>query len=46
MLADQRVRVKELITHRLPWEQVPDAYHMLYESPDEALGVVFNWDSP
>ena len=46
MLADQRVRVKELITHRLPWEQVPDAYHMLYESPDEALGGVFNWDSP
>lgn len=44
MLIDGRVRVGELITHRLPWQQTPDAYHMLYERPGEALGVVLEWD--
>ncbi len=44
MLIDGRVRVAELITHRLPWEQTPDAYHMLYNRPNEALGVILEWD--
>lgn len=44
MLIDGRVRVAELITHRLPWEQTPDAYHTLYEKPGEALGVILEWD--
>ena len=45
MLADGRIRISELITHRLPWEQTPDAYHLLYNNPDNALGVVLQWDS-
>ncbi|HAA75258.1 TPA: hypothetical protein DCE37_09080 [Candidatus Latescibacteria bacterium] len=44
MLIDGTVKVDELVTHRLPWQQVPDAYHMLYEKPDEALGVILEWD--
>ena len=44
MIVDGRIRVSELITHRLPWEQTPDAYHMLYNRPNEALGVVLEWD--
>ena len=44
MLIDGRVKVAELITHRLPWEQTPDAYHLLYHKPDEALGVILEWD--
>ena len=44
MLIDGRVKVAELITHRLPWEQTPDAYHLLYHRPDEALGVILEWD--
>jgi alcohol dehydrogenase len=44
MLVDRTVRVDELITHRLPWEQTPEAYHMLYNDPDSALGVVLMWD--
>jgi 2-desacetyl-2-hydroxyethyl bacteriochlorophyllide A dehydrogenase len=43
MLIDGRVRVSDLITHRLPWEQTPDAYHMLYNEPDKALGVILEW---
>ncbi len=45
MLADGRIRNSELITHRLSWEQTPDAYHLLYNNPDKALGVVLQWDS-
>ena len=44
MLIDGRVRISELITHRLSWQETPDAYHMLYNKPDEALGVVLDWD--
>jgi threonine dehydrogenase-like Zn-dependent dehydrogenase len=44
MLVDGTVRLDELITHRLPWEQTPEAYHMLYNDPDSALGVVLMWD--
>ncbi len=44
MLIDGRVRISELITHRLPWEQTLDAYHLLYNNPDDALGVVLEWD--
>ncbi len=43
MILDGSLRVSELITHRLPWEQTPDAYHMLYKRPNEALGVVLEW---
>ena len=44
MLTDERVRTSELITHRLPWESTPEAYHLLYNKPDEALGVILEWD--
>ena len=30
MLIDGRLRISELIIHRLPWEQTPEAYHHLY----------------
>ena len=44
MLANGRINVTDLVTHRLPWAQTPDAYHMLYEKPGEALGVILEWD--
>ncbi len=44
MMLDGRINVGPLITHRLPWEQTPDAYHMLFNSPEEALGVIIEWD--
>ena len=45
MLADGRIRVGPMVTHRLPWRQTADAYHMLYREPDKALGVVLEWDA-
>ena len=44
MLIDGRIQVGPIVTHRLPWQQTPDAYHLLYRKPDEALGVVLEWD--
>lgn len=44
MLANRRINVTDLVTHRLPWAQTPDAYQMLYEKPGEALGVILEWD--
>lgn len=44
MLMDGRIKSEPLITHRLPWQQTPDAYHMLFNKPQEALGVVMEWD--
>ena len=44
MITDGRLRVREIITHRLPWEEVADAYHFLYKHPDEALGVILQWE--
>ena len=43
MISDGRLRVREIITHRLPWEEVADAYHFLYKHPHEALGVILEW---
>ena len=44
MLTDGRITVGPLITHRYQWEQTPEAYHYLYENPNEALGIVIEWD--
>jgi threonine dehydrogenase-like Zn-dependent dehydrogenase len=44
ILVDGRIQVEPIITHRLSWQQAPDAYHMLYHEPARALGVVLGWD--
>ena len=43
MILDGRIKVAPLITHRLPWREVAEAYHMLYRKPEEALGVILEW---
>ena len=43
MILDGRIDVAPLITHRLPWQQAAEAYHMLYRKPEEALGVILEW---
>ena len=39
-----RVRVKEMITHRFPLAEAKKAFDLLYEHPEEALGVVFEYE--
>ncbi len=44
MLIDGRINVEPLITHRMPWQQTPEAYRMLFNNPQDALGVIIEWD--
>ena len=42
MLMDGRVNIEPLITHQIPGREADKAYHLLYQNPEEALGVVLN----
>ena len=44
MLVDGRIKVGPMITHRLPWQETAEAYHLLYNKPEEALAVILEWD--
>ena len=44
MIADGHIEVGPMITHRIPWQQTPDAYHLLYNKPEEAMAVILEWD--
>jgi len=39
-----KIDVKSLITHRFPFKRATDAYSILIDRPDEALGVVLNYE--
>ena len=43
MLAGQ-IRVKPLISHRFPFQQAKEAYDLLYQHPEEAMGVLLIWE--
>ena len=43
-IQDGRVRVKEMITHRFPLTEAKQAFDLLYEHPEEALGVIFEYE--
>ena len=44
MLDKGSIKVDHLITHSMLGVNTPDAYHLLYNHPDQALGVVLEWD--
>jgi 2-desacetyl-2-hydroxyethyl bacteriochlorophyllide A dehydrogenase len=41
-----RLRLKELISHRVPFEEAPDAYRLVDECPDEVVQVILTHDEP
>jgi 2-desacetyl-2-hydroxyethyl bacteriochlorophyllide A dehydrogenase len=41
-----RLRLKELISHRIPFEEAPNAYRLVDESPDEVVQVILIHDHP
>jgi threonine dehydrogenase-like Zn-dependent dehydrogenase len=45
MLMDGRINIEPLITHTLPGREADKAYHLLHDNPDEALGVVLDWEA-
>lgn len=42
-LASAEVRVDHLITHRFPGRQSKEAFDLLYQHPEQALGVLLLW---
>jgi 2-desacetyl-2-hydroxyethyl bacteriochlorophyllide A dehydrogenase len=40
-----KLRIKPLITHRFPIAQAKEAYDLIINKPDEALGIIFDWTS-
>lgn len=43
MMADNRLDVKPLISHRLPYSEMNEAYRLLREERSQSLGVVLEW---
>ena len=43
-MAAGEVQVQPLITHRLPGRELKAGYDLLYEHPEQALGVLFHWE--
>jgi 2-desacetyl-2-hydroxyethyl bacteriochlorophyllide A dehydrogenase len=39
-----RLKLRELISHRIPFEEAPEAYMLLDERPGEALQVIFTYE--
>jgi 2-desacetyl-2-hydroxyethyl bacteriochlorophyllide A dehydrogenase len=39
-----RLKLRELISHRIPFEEAPKAYTLLDERPEEALQVIFTYE--
>jgi threonine dehydrogenase-like Zn-dependent dehydrogenase len=42
----RRLELSGLITHRFPITEAPEAYRLVEESPDRAMGVVFSYPDP
>ena len=43
-MASGEVQVQPLVTHRLPGRELKAGYDLLYEHPEQALGVLFSWE--
>jgi 2-desacetyl-2-hydroxyethyl bacteriochlorophyllide A dehydrogenase len=44
LLAEKRIDVKQLITHRVPFSQAAEMYRGLKEDPRHYLGILFYWN--
>jgi len=44
MIADKRLNVQRLISHKLPYYEAAEAYRLLRDEKDKSLGVVLDWE--
>ena len=42
-IATGHLSIRELVSHRFPYDRAADAYRLLTERREEAMGVVFEW---
>lgn len=43
LVAEKRIEVASIISHRVSWKEAPAVYRGLLEKPGDYLGVVFEW---
>jgi threonine dehydrogenase-like Zn-dependent dehydrogenase len=43
LLSRGRLNIKPMITHRLNWDELPEAYRRLEEGDPEMVGTVLKW---
>lgn len=43
MISDGRLDVEKLITHKLPYTEISEAYRLLRDEKDKSLGIVLDW---
>jgi len=43
MISDSRLNVSALISHKLPYNETEEAYRLLRDEKDKALGIVLDW---
>jgi len=43
-ISDHKFAIASLITHRFPYQDAPEAFRLVTESPEQSLGMVLNWD--
>lgn len=43
LLATRRLELQSLITHRFPWQQIPQAYELLSQWDGNAQGMLLDW---
>ena len=44
LMAEDRLEPKRLITHRMSYADMAQAYEMIYHREKNMMGVIFNWD--
>lgn len=44
LIAHGLIRAEEMITHRIPASEAPEAFHLLYNRIEETMGVVLMWN--
>jgi 2-desacetyl-2-hydroxyethyl bacteriochlorophyllide A dehydrogenase len=42
-MAQGRIAITPLITHRIPFQDAPDAYELVVNHPESSLGMVLDW---
>ena len=45
MIADKRLNVKPLLSHKLHYHEAEEAYRLLRDEKDKALGIVLDWET-
>ncbi len=46
LLADGRIAVDSMVTHRFPFEQAAEAFDLLYNRLGDTMAVLLTWDAP